>query len=114
MLDYGTIRRFDDTITRIEAKIDSLTAAVAAITQKGDAMSVQLDNLKAAVQRNSDLEASAVQLIQGLATQLEAIKDDPVAIQALADELKAKDDDLAAAITQNTPPAPTGPTGPTP
>ena len=38
---------------------------------------------------------SAITLINGIAAQLEAAKNDPAAIQALADSLKAEDDKLA-------------------
>ncbi len=62
-----------------------------------------LDELKAKVQANTDVTTSAVTLINGLAEQLRAIATDPVAIQALADQLDAADKSLAAAIQANTP-----------
>jgi hypothetical protein len=42
-------------------------------------------------------------LIQGIAAQLLALKDDPAKIAALSAALKASADNLAAAITANTP-----------
>ena len=65
-------------------------------------MATDLTVLQAQVQANTDVVASAVTLINGIAAQLEASKNDPVAIQALADSLKASDDALAAAVTANT------------
>jgi hypothetical protein len=62
-----------------------------------------LDTLTAQVKANTDVEASAVLLIQGLAAKLEALKTDPVAIQALADELKTSAGTLADAEVANTP-----------
>lgn len=58
--------------------------------------------LTAQVTANSDVEASAVILINGLAAKLIAAKNDPVAIQALADQLKASAEPLAAAVAANT------------
>lgn len=65
-------------------------------------MAADLTALTAQVTANTDVEASAVILINGLAAQLVAAKNDPVAIQALADKLKASADSLAAAVTANT------------
>lgn len=47
---------------------------------------------------------SAVALINGLAAYIEAHKNDPVAIQAYADRLKASADGLAAAVQANSVP----------
>jgi hypothetical protein len=57
------------------------------------------------VQANEDLEASAITLIQGIAAQLEAAKEDPAKVQALAESLKASASNLSAAIVANTPAA---------
>ena len=55
--------------------------------------------------RNSDVDQSAILLLNGLAAQIVALKSDPVALQALADQLKASSDKLAEAVTANTPAA---------
>jgi hypothetical protein len=68
-------------------------------------MSVELDNLTAQVKANSDTIDSAVTLINGIADRIIAAGVDPVKLTALSDELKAKDDTLAAAVTANTPAA---------
>jgi hypothetical protein len=64
-----------------------------------------LDDLKAQVEANTNIEASAVILIQGIAQQLkDAIAaGDPAALAALADKLKTSATALADAITANTP-----------
>jgi hypothetical protein len=62
-----------------------------------------LGPLTAQVTANTDVEGSAVTLINGLAAQIIALKNDPVALQALADKLKASADALATAVTANTP-----------
>lgn len=62
-----------------------------------------LDVLTAQVTENISVEQSAIQLLSNLSAALIAAKNDPVAIQALADQLKTSDQELAAAITANTP-----------
>jgi hypothetical protein len=91
----------------------TVTAALARIEKKLDAVLglentelMKLADLKTQVEKNTAIEESAVTLIKGIAAQLAAAKDDPAAIQALADELAASGADLSAAITANTPAAP--------
>ena len=69
-------------------------------------MATSLDALIVQIERTTAVEASAVALIQDLAARLSAIATDPVAVQALADQLKTSADALAAAIAANTPAAP--------
>lgn len=66
---------------------------------------MDLKALQDEVTRDRDVNQSAVTLITGLAAQLEAAKNDPAAIQALADELRSNSDALAGAVTANTPAA---------
>lgn len=68
-------------------------------------MSKELDDLTDRVKRNSDLLDSATTLINGIADRVAAAGVDPTKLQALTEELRAKDDTLAAAITANTPAA---------
>lgn len=87
-----------EALTRIEAKLDQLIA-------EGVTMAADLTALTAEVTRNTDVDQSAIALLQGLAAQIESLKADPVALQALADQLKGSSDKLAEAITANTPAA---------
>lgn len=66
-------------------------------------MSKELDDLKAAVTAEDTVIDSAITLLQGLATQIASLKTDPAALQALSDEVKAKSQALADAVTANTP-----------
>lgn len=84
-----------------------------AITRQGATMSKELDDLKAEVERNSSVDASALALIKGLADQITAAADNPRAVRLLADQLRAQNDALAAAVTANTPADNTGTTGTT-
>ena len=67
-------------------------------------MSAQLDKLTTEVSETKTVVASAVTLIEGLAQQIRDLKDDPVALEALATELDATTNALAAAVAANTPP----------
>ena len=57
------------------------------------------------VTANTDVIDSAIKLIQNIHDLLVAAGTDPVKLQALADALKSKDDELAAAVVANTPTA---------
>jgi hypothetical protein len=85
-------------IARLEGKLDQLL-------QQENQENMTLTDLKAKVQKNTDVASSAVTLINGLAEQLRTLANDPAAIQALADQLDSTDSSLAAAITANTPAA---------
>lgn len=90
-----------DQLDRIESKLNQL------LKQEAKEMSA-LDDLKAQVHKNTDLEESAVTLIQGIAQQLkDAIAaGDPAALTDLASQLDKSATDLATAIAANTPAAP--------
>jgi hypothetical protein len=69
-------------------------------------MDAALAELQAEVDRNTTVDGSAVALIAGLADQIIASANDPVAVRALGAALKASTDSLAAAISANTPSEP--------
>ncbi len=69
-------------------------------------MGADLTALQAQVQTNTEVEASAVTLIQGIAQQLADAKTDPAAVQAIADQLNTSATALAAAVAANTPASP--------
>jgi len=92
----------------INHKLDNILDILEHIKDKLKHMSLELDNLTAQVHANSDLLDSATLLINGIADRITAAGVDPAKLTALADELKAKDEVLAAAVTANTP-APTPP-----
>lgn len=86
-------------------KLDEALHLLRAIKRQEEQMSVELDALTVQVTENTDVENSAILLLQGLAAQIAAIKDDPVKLAALATSLKASATALAEAITANTPSA---------
>jgi hypothetical protein len=76
-------------------------------------MTKEFQALTDQVTQNTTVEASAIELIQGIAAQLAEVKEDPAAVSALADQLKASASALGVAVTANTP-AGVMPYGPTP
>lgn len=69
-------------------------------------MSAELDTLTQEVSENTTVVQSAITLIGSLATKIEELKNDPVALQALADQLNVNEQALAAAVAANTPTPP--------
>ena len=65
-----------------------------------------LADLQAAVTAEDTVIDGAITLINGLAAQIAALAPNQAAIDALAADVQAKSDALAAAITANTPPQP--------
>lgn len=74
-------------------------------------MSQAIDDLKAAVERDRTVTASAVTLLGELAKLLSeaANSGDLEEVKKLAADFNANSDALAAAVTANTPPAPPAP-----
>lgn len=66
-------------------------------------MAQELDEVKAEVARNTEVDKSAIVLLNGLSEKIAALANDPVALKALAAELRGSSDELAAAIVKNTP-----------
>jgi hypothetical protein len=98
-------------LTMIIGKLDEI---INNIHTEGVTMTVELDALQQQVSENTSLEQSAIQLIEGIADQLEAVKDDPEKISALTASLKGTATALAAAIAANTPVEPTPEPSPEP
>jgi hypothetical protein len=100
-------------LDRIESVVTGLQTQGTKIMADLSALQAELDNLKAEVARNTAVDESAVAAITGLAALVEANKTDPVALQAIVDdlrgtgtELKDSSDTLAAAVVANTLPPP--------
>ena len=80
-----------------------ISEALYQLMEQGKQIMADLTALTAEVARNTAVDQSALALLPGLAVQIEALKSDPVALQALADTMKGSSDALAAAVLQNTP-----------
>ena len=79
-------------------KIDRLILLVEQVIKKEIYMSQELDALTAEVTEIKTAVESAKVAFTGLAAQIEALKQDPIALQTLADSLKATSMELAEAV----------------
>ena len=61
-------------------------------------MALDFSALEAEVTRDEEVNSSAATLIARLADEIERLKGDPVALQALVDRLRTSQDALAAAV----------------
>lgn len=85
--------------------LEAILHVVNEIKKKGGETIMKLDELETQVKANTEVNASAVILIQGIAAKLQETAGDPVKVQALADELRASAATLGAAVQANTLPA---------
>jgi hypothetical protein len=91
-----------ETLRRLESILCSLTEKVTAMSAAQDASFLAMKNQ---VERSTSVVTSIKVLIDNLAQQIVANKTDPVAMQALADQLTADNDTLQGLVTANTGPA---------
>ena len=105
-LSYGDWKHLHDKLDAILILLSGLGSKIAALTLKQEQTMTDLTVLTAEVERNTTVDESAIVLLTGLAAQIEALKTDPVALQALADTMRGSSDALAAAMLANTPAAP--------
>lgn len=87
-------------------KLDQILECLNYLIERIDCMSAEMDRLSAQVAVNTNVERSAIVLIEGIAQQLRDAGGDPVALAALADSLQASSEALAAAVAANTPASP--------
>lgn len=66
-------------------------------------MTKELDQLTQSVTNENTVIDSAITLLNGLSARINELKDDPVALAALATEIDGKSKDLADAVVANTP-----------
>jgi uncharacterized alpha-E superfamily protein len=84
-----------------------LVESLLSIHQKLNKMANELDDLKAAVAKDTEVDQSAITLLNGLKAKLDAAiaSGDPAQLTALSAQLGTNTDALAAAIAANTPAA---------
>lgn len=88
-------------------RLDAIDAKLNTILKGEATIMADLSALTTQVAQNTSVEESAVTLINGLAAQIKAAGTDPAALAALVTQLQKSSSDLSAAITANTPAAPT-------
>jgi len=105
-------------LSEVTHKLDTLMAdeerRYDSMIERTVKMAASLDDVAREIEENDDAIDSAVELLATLSNQIEELKNDPVALQALADQLDANSKKLADAVVANTPVNPTPPTPPIP
>jgi ABC-type transporter Mla MlaB component len=96
----------------LDGKLDLILDRILSLTEQGNAMSAEVDRIKASVAGLTSISHSAITLLTELGNEIRARQDDPAALTALANEVDQRKQELAAAITANTPAAPPPPTNP--
>lgn len=109
----STVHEIERKLDQIIRKQDEMFALLLRNYSRSLIIMADLTNLEAKVQAATDVEQSAIVLLQQLSADLKAAATDPVKVQALADALDARTHALAAAIVANTPAAPPTPSPPT-
>lgn len=90
-------------INELKALMLAFGVTLNEVLKQGETMATALEALTAEVARDTEVNQSAIILLQGLAAKIEELKNQPAALQKLADDLRASQDALAAAVAANTP-----------
>lgn len=98
----------------LNEKMDAVLSAVRFLTQGVRAMASDLTDITAAVTEETSVDQSILTLMTSMADQINSLKNDPVALAALATQIRANSAALSAAITANTPTAPPADAGTAP
>lgn len=98
--------RMHEEQERMHADLHEIKQTLHQLHTESRAEMATLDALTAEVNDSTTITASVLALVQSLADQITAAGTDPVALQALVDQLHANDAALAAAVQANTPAPP--------
>jgi peptidoglycan hydrolase CwlO-like protein len=85
-----------------DGKLDLVLARLNTLQETVNAMSAEVDRLKASVASLATVDQSVITLLGGLSDQIRTLKQDPAALAALADEVDARVKELGDAVTANT------------
>ena len=101
LASWSAGRRLD----RIEERLGEIEKLLRSLKRSGDSQMATLADIRAEVEQQQTVIASAVTLLQSLAQMLrDAIaSNDPAAIQEIVDMLDQGEHTLAAAVAENTP-----------
>lgn len=93
----------------LNEKLDTIILKLNNVLRKERQMAVDLSALQAEVERDRTVDESAKTLLEGLTAKINELiaasgnTVDPAALQALVDSIKSNTDNLAAAVSANTP-----------
>jgi hypothetical protein len=106
MFIIDTINKFQEYLKRIETKLDTILINQQLEKERNESMSTQLEELETQVAETLGVEQSAITLLQGIEARLQELADELAAqgidnakVLALAAELDASEDALAAAVS---------------
>lgn len=99
----AALARIESILVRIDRKLDRAQNSLENLLIGDLIMSAELDALSAQVANNTDVEASAVQLLENISQLLRDAGTDRTKLTALANNLETSRTALAAAIVANTP-----------
>lgn len=99
----------DRRAARFEQLLEAIAGKLEIIIETQEYEVKELDDLALEVATDTEVESSAIKLINGLAAQIAAAGTDPVKLTALTDQLTQSSTALAAAVKANTTPTPTPP-----
>lgn len=83
--------------------VQRILSLLSRVFQQGVKMAGEVQALQAEVAKNTEVTESVITLVTNLAAKIEELKNDPVALQKLADDLKANTGKLSDAVIANTP-----------
>jgi len=111
----GTIINVPD-LYEVHKKLDTIVRALKLVLANQEVsakreikMTIELDELQAAVEENTTVDQSIMTLVDGLAAKIEALKDDPARLAALAKSLRDSSALTVAKVLANTPQEPPAP-----
>lgn len=87
----------------ISLELSRLTLLVTQSFERIETMSAALDRITQEVAETKTAVDSVLTLVSGMAQQIRDLKDDPAALELLANDLDAKQAEIAAAVSANTP-----------
>lgn len=107
-LDDQLLAGFQAALNEINSKLDILLQLTRNTNMKENIIMADITALQAAVEQETEVTTSVVTLLTELAAELSAANGDQAAIDEVVAKITANADTLAAAVTANTPAAPTG------
>ena len=101
--EFPELTRLVTSLALADAKLSAVLNLTSQVKILGELMSAELDRMIEEVEENKTVVGSAVALLQSLAARLRAIAGDSAKVAELANELDAKNKELADAVVANTP-----------
>lgn len=93
-----------DRFFNVETKLDKILSELKNLRKDDKVIMRNLEELRAQVSETTTAEKAALTLIQGLVARLDSAAGDEEAVRAIIADLKASEDQLAAAVVENTKP----------